>query len=621
MCGITGYWGRGNEAILNAMIDTLSHRGPDDKGVYVKDDVGLAQRRLSIIDTSSAGHQPMSNEDGTIQLVFNGEIYNFLELKKDLSRNHIFKSSTDTEVIIHLYEEIGEKVFEKIHGMFAIALYDLRKNKLILARDRMGKKPLYWGIHNKTFMFGSELKSLMAHPQFTKEIDIESVNKYLVYEYVPTPHSIFRNTYKLEPGTYLVWDRKNIQKNQFWKPTFLPKETSFSKSIEELDTLLEKAVSDRLVADVPVGIFLSGGIDSSLVTYYASKASKTKIKTFSIGFKEKSFDESEYARKVAQHVGTEHFEKILDAKDSINIIPKVAELLDEPIADSSIIPTYLLSEFTREHVTVVLGGDGGDELFCGYDTFTAHKLAFVYAKIPLFLRKIFETIALKLPTSFSNMSLDFKIKKFIGGFYGKEKYRNQRWLGAFTEQDREKLFNEKVWKSLKKKNEFEDIDTYIKESDSSEFYDQLGLQYQRMYMMDQVLVKVDRASMFNSLEVRAPLLDTRIVDFANHLPIDFKFKGFEKKYILKKLMEGRLPHEILYRKKKGFGMPIGEWLRGDLRPLVLDVLGEKSLQEMNLFNPEYVQKILDEHMKGKKDNRKQTWTLLMFALWWRKWVK
>lgn len=625
MCGIAGYWAKSNndrsELILSAMIDTLSYRGPDDKGIYIHENIGLAQRRLSIIDLSPAGHQPMSNEDGTVWIVFNGEIYNFLNLKNGLSKDHIFKSQTDTEVILHLYEEIGEKVFEKIQGMFAIAIYDIKKNKLILSRDRMGKKPLFWGIHDNTFLFGSELKALMAHPQFKKEIDPSSLNKYFLYEYVPTPHSIFRNTFKLESGTYLVWDGKKTEKHQFWKPTFIPKTNSFEESLKNLDENVQKSVSDRLVADVPLGIFLSGGLDSSLVAYYASKASKIPIKTFSIGFKEKSFDESVYARKVAQYLGTEHHEKILSSKDSIDLIPKVAELLDEPMADASIIPTYLLSQFTKEHVTVALGGDGGDELFCGYDTFTAHKLASIYENVPSFLKKIFEKLALHLPTSFSNMSWDFKIKKFISGFNGVKKYRNQRWLGSFDRSAREKLFKNDIWKSLGKENEFNDIDRYLEQSDSENFYDKLSLEYERLYMMDQILVKVDRASMFNSLEVRAPLLDTRIVDLANHMPLDFKFKGFEKKFILKKLMEGKLPNEIIYRKKKGFGMPIGEWIRGDLKPLIMDVLGEKSLNEINLFNSEYIQKIVDEHMKGKRDNRKQIWTLLIFALWWRKWVK
>ncbi|MEK7464049.1 MAG: asparagine synthase (glutamine-hydrolyzing) [Patescibacteria group bacterium] len=623
MCGIAGYWSQGSEKekILHSMIDSLSHRGPDDKGINIAGDVCLAQSRLSIIDLSPAGHQPMSNEDGSVWIVFNGEIYNFQELRKELKQMHDFKSSTDTEIIIHLYEEIGEKVFEKIQGMFALAIYDIKKEKLVLGRDRMGKKPLFWGVHDGAFIFGSELKALMAHPKFKKQINLESLDKYFLYENIPTPHTIFKDTYKLEAGTYLVWDGKTSQKKQFWKPTFLPKSASFTESLTELDRRLDEAVSTRLVADVPLGIFLSGGLDSSLIAYYASKNSKTKVKTFSIGFEEKSFDESVYARKVAEHLGTEHYEKILSAKDASSLIPKVAEMLDEPMADASIIPTYLLSKFTKEHVTVALGGDGGDELFCGYDTFTAHKLAGYYEIIPHFLRKFIQKIAVSLPTSYANMSLDFKIKKFVGGFDGEKKYRNQRWLGSFDREDRQKLLKNEIWKTLENKNEFDDVDRYHAECDSRDYFDQLGYEYQRLYMMDQILVKVDRASMYNSLEIRAPFLDTRVVDLTNHMPVDFKFKGLEKKYILKKLMEGKLPKDIIYRKKKGFGMPIAEWIRGDLKPLILDVLGEKSLKEMNLFNSDFVSWLVGEHMAGKKDNRKQIWTLLIFALWWRKWVK
>lgn len=632
MCGITGYSGKGDRRTLEAMNETLRHRGPDDAGIYLSNpkdansrdvganSVGLAQCRLSIIDLSPAGHQPMSNEDGTVWLVFNGEIYNFQELRKELVGRHGFKSQSDTEVIIHIYEEIGTKVFSKIHGMFAVAIYDSKKDVLILARDRMGKKPLYWSVQDEVLMFGSELKALMKHPSFKKEIDPISLNKYLLYEYMPTPATIFKDTYKLEPGTFLVWDGNKVKKEVFWRPTFLPKIESFDASLEALDSELSSAVQSRLVADVPLGIFLSGGLDSSAVAYYASKA-HNKVKTFSIGFKEASFDESKYARKVAKHLGTNHYEKILSVNDCLDIIPKIAESLDEPIADASIVPTYLLSKFTSEHVTVALGGDGGDELFCGYDTFLAHRLAGLYEKVPRMIRRMIKVIILNLPTSFSNMSLDFKAKRFVEGFEGESKYRDKRWFAPFNRSDCALLFSGEVWDKVKDRNEFEDIDMHISKSDSSDFYDQLGLIYQRTYMMDQVLVKVDRASMMNSLEVRAPFLDTKVVDLANRMPTSFKFKGLMRKFILKKLMEGKLPKNIIYRKKKGFGIPVGEWIREGLKPLVLDLLGRKSIDRMEFFNADYVEKILQEHFSGKKDNRKQIWTLLIFAMWWRKWMK
>jgi asparagine synthase (glutamine-hydrolysing) len=621
MCGITGYVGKGDRDILKKMNDTLRYRGPDDEGFYIDGEVGLGHRRLSIIDLSPGGHQPMGNEDGTVTVVFNGEIYNFLELKKLLKKAHVFKGQSDTEIIVHLYEEIGEEVFSKLQGMFAIALYDKQARKLLLARDRMGKKPLFWSLQNGTLLFGSELKALIEHPAFLKKLDLESLNKYFLYEYVPTPHTMFENTYKLEPGHLLKFQNGAVEKSKFWDIAFHDYKGSFEGAKKDLDAALDCATKDRLVADVPLGIFLSGGIDSSAVAYYAQKNSNKKIKTFSIGFKEASFDESAYARKVAAHLGTEHHERILSAKDSLEIIPKIGELLDEPMADASILPTFLLSQFTRLHVTVALGGDGGDELFCGYDTFTAHKLAEYYEKLPKIVRRGILKAGSMLPASSSNMSLDFKIKKFTSGFEGPKEYRNQRWLGTFTKEERTKLFGSTIAKKIRDYNEFDDIERHIRSVNDKDFYHELAYLYERMYMMDQILVKVDRASMWNSLEVRAPFLDTRVVDLANNLPLQYKFKGFERKYVLKKLLEGKLPDDIIYRKKKGFGIPLAEWLRGDLKPLVSELLGNNFVSRQGIFNHDYIASVVEEHMSGKKDNRKQLWTLLVFQMWWEKWCK
>ncbi len=629
MCGIAGYWGVGNKDVLKKMADTLRHRGPDDEGYYEDHDVGLAHRRLSIIDTSSAGHQPMSGEDGMATIVFNGEIYNFQELKNNLKKKHLFKSNSDTEVIVHLYEEIGAEVFSKLEGMFAIALYDKKKGKLFLARDRMGKKPLYYGVFGHTLIFGSELKALTEHSSFKKELDLVSLNKYFQYEYVPTPHTMFKGVFKLEPGIYITYDGTTLSKKmKFWDVSFLSQGEKEAVTLDDakthLDTLLHKSVQKRLISDVPLGVFLSGGIDSSTIAYYAQKIAKEvgteKIKTFSIGFRESSFDESKYARQVAEHLGTDHHEQILSAQDSLELIPKIAQILDEPLADASLIPTYLLSRFTREHVTVALGGDGGDELLFGYDTFPAHRLANIYEKIPATLReRIIEKIIPLLPSSRNNMSLDFKAKKFISGFYGEKKYRNQRWLGAFDREARSKLFKKEIWNKLAEKNEFNDIDRYLEKLSTNDYHDQLTYLYLRTYMMDDILVKVDRASMYNSLEVRAPFLDTAVVEFLVNMPLSFKLHGFNTKYLLKKLMEDKLPHDIVYRKKKGFGIPLAEWITGDLKPLVLDLLSEERLKKQGLFNPEYVREILDNHFEKRADNRKYIWTLLVFQMWYDHW--
>ncbi len=621
MCAITGYWGVGDEKSLEKMIDSMFYRGPNDRGIYTDKNIGLAQRRLSIIDLSPAGHQPLSNEDETVWIVFNGEIYNFSDLRNGLKNKHVFKGRSDTEVIVHLYEEIGEEVFSRLQGMFAIAIYDKKINKILLARDRMGKKPLYWGLHDNTFIFGSELKALINHPKFTREVSISSLNDYLFNENIPTPNSIFKNTYKLEPGVYLSYDGNKIEKKSFWDLSFNNKNTDFALSLNGLDENLRKAVSDRLVSDVPLGVFLSGGLDSSTVAYYASKVSKTKVKTFSIGFEEKSFDESGYAREVANFLGTEHHEKILKAKDVIDLIPEIFSKLDEPMADASIVPTYLLSKFTRENVTVALGGDGADELFCGYDTFLAYKLSYFYKILggKLFGRWLGKAVNL-IPTSFSNMSLDFKIKKFINGFDSNDLYRNQKWLAAFDLADRKELFKEEFLPIIEKENQFKYIDLYVSKNNVKDPIDKLSLIYQRTYMMDQVLVKVDRASMMNSLEVRAPFLDTRVVDLANNLPSSFKIRGLVRKFILKKLMSDKLPKNIIYRKKKGFGMPIAEWLRTDLKPLVLKYLNKDIINKQGFFRYEYVEKILNDHFSGAVDNRKKIWTLLCFSLWYENFV-
>ena len=623
MCGIAGYYGQGGLEVLQKMTRSLRHRGPDDEGFFVAQACGLGQRRLSIIDLSPAGHQPMSNEDKTVWLSFNGEIYNFLELKKELKRAHVFKGSSDTEVIVHLYEEFGSAVFTKLEGMFAIALFDQKKNILFLARDRLGKKPLYYGLFHNTLIFGSEIKALLEHPECGRELDLQSLNKYLFFDYIPTPHSIFKRIFKLEPSSYLTFDGQKIEKKIYWKLNYESRinnyELGINDAIIELDKRIDYAVKSRLVSDVPLGIFLSGGLDSSTIAYYAQKNSNRKIKTFSIGFKENTFDESKYARLVAAHLGTEHYEKILSARESLDLIPQIADLLDEPMADASIIPTYLLSKFTRQNVTVALGGDGGDELFCGYDTFVAHKLALSYEKLPEFARSFIAGLVNKLPTSFSNISFDFKAKRFVSGFNVPKIHRDAVWMSSFKKSDRENLFKKEVWQEIKNTNEYENIDSYASEVKNNNFFDKLIYLYTRMYLMDDILVKVDRAGMFNSLEVRAPFLDTKVVDLANSLPINFKLRGLTTKYILKKMMQDKLPKKIVFRKKKGFGVPLARWISNELKPLILEKLSEEKIRRGGLFNCEYINKLLNDHFSGRADKRKQIWPLLVFELWREKW--
>lgn len=623
MCGIAGFIGKGDIGHLELMCAAIDHRGPDDKGTYYANGVGLGHTRLSILDISSLGHQPMWNEARTVATVFNGEIYNFKELRDQLSsiKPRVFKSGTDTEVILALYEEYGEKCFEKMNGMFAIAIYDFTSGKLLLARDRFGKKPLYWGVFDGTLIFGSELKVLLAHPSFKKEIDLDSLNKYLAYEYIPTPNSIFRGVHKLEPATYISYCDGKMARGKFWHMSFDEKDISLEEAVNVLDRELEASVKRRMISDVPLGIFLSGGLDSSTVAYYAQKNSSKKIKTFSIGFEEKSFDESGYAKQISEHLGTEHYTKTLSAKDLLDMIPRVGDVLDEPLADASIIPTLFLSEFAKKQVSVALGGDGGDELFAGYPTFQAEKVAGLYELIPRFIQKnLVEKIISFIPVSNVNFGLRFKAKKFIEGFGAGKAYRHQRWLGSFTKEERKKLFKPQVWGGLKDNNEYEEIDSYLKEVGNVRWESKLIYLYLRTYLMDGVMAKVDRASMRYALEVRAPLLDYVFADFVNSLPYNYKSRGFTTKFILKKLMGGKLPDNIINRPKKGFGIPLTGWLRNELKDFCSEVLSEKAILEGGFFDFDYVKKLKEDHFSGREDNRKLLWTLIIFQLWYKKWM-
>ncbi len=560
MCGITGYFGRGDETVLREMTGSLSYRGPDDEGFFVSDGIGLGHRRLSIIDLAG-GHQPLANEDGNIRLVFNGEIYNFQDLRKHLG-GHRFSTRTDCEVIVHLYEEYQEGFLDYLNGMFAGALWDGKK--LILFRDRLGQKPLYYSFVNQTLVFGSEIKALLKHPSTGGKLDRASLAKYLAYEYVPAPDSIFEGVKKLRPGEYLVCCGGKIEVKKYWEVKFEESNLSKEDYLWDLDKRLEKSVKDRLISDVPLGVFLSGGIDSTAIAHYAQKNSSQKIKTFSVGFADSSFDESRYIHQAVKHLGTEHHEQILSSRDCLDLIPQIAEFLDEPLADASIIPTYLLSKFTRQKVKVALSGDGADELLMGYPTFQVHKLAQFYRLLPF--KGLIKSAVDCLPVSFNNISLDFALKRFVSGFEYPPEIQNQIWLGSFNEGQIGRLLGHSV-----------DVYGNIG-SDFNCLEHRLIYQYLKNYLQDDILVKTDRASMANGLEARAPFLDHGLVDFINSVPVKFKLKGFCSKYLFKELMKDKLPREIVYRKKKGFGIPVARWIRGDLREFTLDMLSEEKIK-------------------------------------------
>ena len=628
MCGIAGFIGKGDKEILQQMADELSHRGPDEEGFFINGNVFLGHRRLSIIDLKT-GSQPIFNEDKTIAVIFNGEIYNFQNLKKRLF-GHVFKTNSDTEILAHAYEERGIDFLKELNGMFAFALWDGKNKKLILARDRFGEKPLYWFAQSGSFVFASELKSLMAHPLFKKEIDFLSLAKYFFFEYIPSPQSIFKNVHKLEPGHFLVFENGQVEIKQYYNLEFgvspLDKLDKFydreNYLMRELGERLEQSVKSRLISDVPLGIFLSGGIDSSTIAYFAQKNSSRPIKTFSIGFAEKSFDESKWARLVAKRLGTEHYERIFSLGEIRNLIQLVFNKLDEPLADASILPTYLLSKTAKEKVTVALGGDGGDEFWLGYPTSTAHYFFPLFKFLPNFVKKdLFGFFASLLPVSFKNFSLDFKIKKFLSGIdISNDILRNQVWLSAFKPDELPNLFMPEIHRDIKNRIIEDDIDKVSNENSGKSKWQRLVYAYAKHYLAEDILTKVDRASMMNSLEVRSPFLDHKLVSFINNLPDNFKLRGLTTKYLLKKLMAKYVGKDVVSRKKKGFGIPIAQWLAGDLRKELEDSLFGEKIKKQEIFNYPYIKKITEEHLERRQNHRQKLWSLFVFQKWYERWM-
>jgi len=629
MCGIVGFLTSKTQNIpgyevLGGMRESLFHRGPDDLGEYIRSLDGkgpfvfLGHRRLSIIDLSG-GHQPLSNENETVWVIFNGEIYNFRELREELKgRGHQFLTRSDTEAIVHAYEEYGEECFQRFNGMFAIGIWDENLNRLVLARDRLGKKPLYYSCVNETFLFASELKAIMAYPAFQRRVDPLSLMKYLFFEFIPSPHTIFKDAKKVPAASYLVWDKKGIEVRQYWSPFDQQKsKETLSESEAEMRVLglLEESVKRRLISDVPLGVFLSGGIDSSAITALAKKESAGEIKTFSIGFEDPSFDESTYASIASKYIGTEHHEQIMTPADLLNLVPRLPDILDEPMADASILPTYLLSKFTREYVTVALGGDGGDELFAGYPTYLAHKFAIRYNRLLRVIHPGSSFLANLLPVSDDNISFDFKVKKFLSGIPYSDSIRNSVWLGAFSFAENERVLLSEVLAQIRQDRIVEDIAFYEQAYPDNDPITKLQYLDLKLYLQESILVKVDRASMACSLEVRAPFLDHEVVDFVMNLPSELKLKRLTSKYLLKKALKNLLPDRVINRPKKGFGVPVAKWVKGPLKDLFEDLLSSDRIKREGFLNPGYVARLLRDHLLNKKDNRKQLWTLLVWELW------
>jgi len=625
MCGIYGYLSTKEKVdpdILRGMGDTLRHRGPDGEGEEIQQAVewglGLGHTRLSIIDLSPAGKQPMCNEDGTIWITYNGEIYNFRELRTELEKNgHHFKSNSDTEVIIHLYEERGVRCLERLNGMFAFAIWDRSEKTLFLARDRIGKKPLHYALYDGGIIFGSEIKALLKHPKVVREIDLGSLNKYLSYEYVPAPGTIFKSIRKVRPGYFLLYKNGELRTERYWDIPLSDHPIGYKTEdeyVEELREILERSVRSRLVADVPVGVFLSGGLDSSLVAAMAKRSNKD-IECFSIGFDEKSFDERKYAAKVAQSLNLKQNLRIFSTSEMLENLKELPRLLDEPLADASILPTYLLSKMTSEKLKVALSGDGGDELFAGYPTYQAHKLVTYFDSLPDSLKDAAKSLALSLPVSDTDISFDFKIKQFLRGAGVSSEIRFFRWMGGFIDSEKKELLSDDLKAALRRHNSYEDIFSYLSESGLTKDLERILYLSMKLYLQDDILVKVDRAAMANGLEVRCPLLDYEFVEFACRLPTYYKLKGLKTKYLLKTAARGILPDEIIDRRKKGFGIPIARWLRNELKDFMLNSLEETKVKHQGFFNYAYIKKLIDDHLEKKQDNRKTLWSLLVFQIW------
>jgi asparagine synthase (glutamine-hydrolysing) len=602
ICGIAAARGRADLDRLAAMSATLVHRGPDSFGEYIDGPVALAARRLSIIDLET-GDQPIGNEDGTVHVVSNGEIYNYRELRREVERaGHHFRTHGDTEVLLHLYEEHGDAFVTRLRGMFAIAIWDARRRRLLLARDRFGIKPLYYRDADGELSFASELRALPRG-----DIDLDALESFLAFNSIPAPQTIFRNVRKLPAGHTLGWEDGRLQIECFARPRPLePREDDEAELVEELRARLRDSVRAHLVSDVPVGVLLSGGVDSALLAALAAEETAEPLRTFSIGFEERSFDELADARRVAEWYGTRHRELVL-RPDAARLLPALAEAFDEPFADSSALPTYLVSQLAAEDVKVALSGEGGDELFGGYYTYAADLLASRVGGLARLARPIVE----RLPSSDARASFDYRAKRFVRAAHLPPLERHHGWKEIFSADARAELTD--------RRSRFDPVEILRARFAETEGAPELARLQDLdfgIYLVDDLLVKTDRASMAHSLEARVPYLDTAVTNLALALPTRHKVRGLVKKVLLRKTAEPLLPREIVRGKKRGFSIPAAAWLRGELEPFARETLSAGHLQRQGFFRPAAVQRVIDDHVSRREDLSRQLWGLLAFTLWY-----
>ena len=602
------------------MCSLIRRRGPDDEGFYFDDQVGLGMRRLAIIDVNS-GRQPVFNEDRTVAVVFNGEIYNYRELRENLvKRGHRLVTHSDTECIVHLYEDFGEECASHLRGMFAIAIWDLRQKKLVLARDRFGIKPLYYWQNGRDLYFGSELKCLLSLSHFERRMDFQSVSEFFTFKYVPGPRTIYDGIIELPPGSLAVWKNGTLTTRRYWQFKFSHEAGKSSEYYRDgLLHHLEEAVRLHLVSEVPLGSFLSGGIDSSAVVALMSKICPGNVKTFTVGFGDgqPGADERPYARTIAEMFGTDHSECLYEnpQQQVESILPLMIQAFDEPFADSSMIPNYLICQAARKWVTVALSGIGGDELFAGYERYRGALAADAYQRVPGVVTAAADALIRSLPRwEFGGLWID-RLKRFVEGARLPMPERYQRYLSAFTELDKNGLFSQEFRDELKENGRAEVELAMRKVEQCRDPLEWLLLTDMETYLPDDELRKADRLSMWHSLEVRVPFLDHKLAEFVATIPSNLKLKGWEKKHVLIESLKGILPESILRRRKQGFSIPLDQWLRGPLRDLLRSHLSASKLKRIGLFNVRTIENLLEEHDRGLRNHETQLWALLTFVVW------
>ena len=620
MCGITGTINFSKKPIdpfvLKQMTDVIVHRGPDDSGIYVEQNVGLGHRRLSIIDLSPAGRQPMCNENGQIWITYNGEIYNYRELKKYLvEKGHLFRSDTDTEVILHLYEEYGEKCIQKLRGMFAFAIWDSRTKCLLVVRDRLGIKPLYYYYKDGIFAFSSEIKALLRHPKISAEVNLSALYEYICYRYVVAPNTMFQNIFKLEPGCYIRITPNSFEREKYWEISYTTdKSLNEQTSVEKLYDLIRESVQMRLISDVPLGAFLSGGIDSTTVVALMSQVSNRPVKTFTVGFSAgDEIDELKYAKIVSDYFQTDHHE-LLVTSASPELLNTIIRHIEEPIGDPAIVPTYLVSELARKYVTVVLTGEGSDEMNGGYHKYLLNYYFYKYKNIPPFMRNLLESRIL-------HYLLPQKVNKYLQMSHWADseriQYFNFNYFNDFSEQN---FFSSAFMAQLKAQTLRCPTQELIGQSGTDNYMNQLFYVDVKSWMLDDLLLKVDKMSMAHSLEARVPFLDHKFVEFAVSIPPGLKFKGFKTKSLLRKTVKSLLPAQIRMRKQHGFIVPLDRWFDGELTDYLDDIFSHPMIKKLRYFNWDLVNWMLNAHKQRHQNFETQIWMLLMLELWHREFI-